>query len=126
MTGAYIENKYQKKGTKMTTVNNDYNDVEDLAEMIASQIEEHIMDDWGWSLYDYLNVMDGVHKFAETTALRTQAMLRTVQDEVLGSHNLLDDTYKQAKVTFDNNQLDRIYEMDSCEDKPVRRAPTFR
>ena len=103
----------------MDIVNNDYNDVEDLAEMIASQIEEHIMDDWGWPLYDQLNVMDGVHQFAETTALRTQAMLRTVQDEVLGSHNLLDDMYKKAKLKFDRNQLDRIYEMDSCEDKPM-------
>lgn len=110
----------------MDIVNNDYNSVEDLAEMIASQIEEHILEDTNWSMYDYLNIMDGVYQFAETTALRTQAMLRNVQDEVLGSHILLDDAYKQAKITFDKNQLDRQYEMDACEDKPVRRAPTFR
>jgi hypothetical protein len=27
--------------------------------------------------------------------------------------------YKKAKLKFDRNQLDRIYEMDSCEDKPM-------
>jgi len=99
----------------MDIVNNDYNNVVDLAEMIASQIEEHIMEDNGWSLYDYLNIMDGVHQFAETTALRTQAMLRNVEDDVLGSHTLHDDMYKQAKIQFDRNQLDRQYEMDSCK-----------
>ena len=107
-------------------INNKYNSVVDLAEIIASHIEEHIMEDSGNSIYDYLNVMDGVHQYAETVAIQTQTMLRDVELDVLGSYHFLDDMYKQARITFDKNQLDRQYEMDACEDKPVRRAPTFR
>jgi len=125
VTGVPIKNKYQKKGTKMD-INNKYNAVEDLAEVIANHIEAHIMEDSGNSMYDYLNIMDGVHQYAETVAMKTQTMLRDVELDVLGSYHFLDDMYKQASKTFDKNQLDRQYEMDACEDKPVRRAPTFR
>lgn len=106
-------------------INIKYNAVEDLADVIAEHIEAHIMEDNSNTMYDYLNLMDGVHQYAETVALNTQTMLRDVELDVLGSYHFLDDVYKRARITFDKNQLDRIYEMDSCEDKPIRRAPTY-
>lgn len=106
-------------------VNNDYNEVEDLAEMIASEIESHIIQHFGSTMHDYYSIMNGVYKYAEEVALKTQDMLRDVKLDVLGSYTIHDNMYKDAEARFRKNELDREYEIESCEDKPIRRAPTF-
>lgn len=110
----------------ISKVNNDYNEVEDLAEMIAEEIEGHIIQHFGSTMHDYLSIMHGVYKYSEEVALKTQDMLRAVKLEVLGNYTIHDDMYKDAEARFRKNELDREYEIEACEDRPIRRAPTFR
>lgn len=109
----------------MNVINTKYNAVEDLAEIIASHIEEHIMDDASNTMYEYYQIMDKIHIFAEDVAQSTQDLLRKTETEVLGMHIIHDDMYASARSSFKVAQILRQYESESCEDKPIRRAPTF-
>jgi len=106
-------------------INIKYNAVEELAEVIANHIEAHVMEDNSNTMYEYLQIMDKIHTFAEDVAQSTQDLLRETELDVMGSYIIHDDMYSDARSIFKERESLREYEMDSCEDKPIRRAPTY-